>query len=215
MGIVRNILAIFILSLVLLESFFIIAASPASGGISAWPAKLTITMKDVFPEEEVSYKIQVNNLNPYDVDVSAKIDNPIPYRLKDGYEFMPDLSWIRVVPNKIHLSAKESTFLEIFMDVPDVEKSQHYNKRWEAWLIVSDMKNGSIGSTTIVTQLGIKLFIVTPEKAEMQISYGPILVFFIILIIVMAAVFVLYIKKEVPSNKKPSVFYFKKGKKEN
>lgn len=213
MGTVRNIKIIFLISLFLLESLFILVSIPASsGGISAWPATLTITMPEDFPEKEIQYKILVNNLYEHDINISAKIENPISYRLGEDYTFIPDLSWVKIKLNIVHLSAKQSTFLEVLIDIPDKEKPLHYNERWEVWIIVSEIKDELSGTTAITTELGIKLFIHTPERAKMQMP-GLLPIFFIIVVfMVVLAVFILYVEKRTFHKKKPAAFYFKKKK---
>ncbi|MCK4814831.1 hypothetical protein KA005_03600, partial [bacterium] len=59
----RRIKTLFLVSLFLLGSTLIFSSPPVlSGGISIWPGKLTITMPEEYPEEEIRYKIEVDNL---------------------------------------------------------------------------------------------------------------------------------------------------------
>lgn len=210
MGTISSVKVIFLALLFLLESLFILVSTPASsGGISAWPATLTINMPEDFPEKEIQYKILVNNLYTHDINISAKIENPIPYRLSENYTFIPDLSWVKIASNTVHLSAKQSTFVEVLIDIPDKEKPLHYNERWEVWVIVSEIKDALPGTTAITTELGIKLFVNTPEREKMQMP-NLLPIFFIIMLFTALVVFVLYAKKRAFHKKKSAVFYFKK-----
>lgn len=217
MGIVRNIKVMFLVSLFLLESFFILLSTPASsGGISVWPPDVTINMNDVFPEEEIKFKIQVNSLYTHGINVSTRIENQIPYRLEENYTDVPDLSWIKITPNIFNLSAKQSKILEVTIDIPDKEKPLHYNERWEACIVVSEIKDELPGTTAITTELGIELFINTPMREKMQMS-NLFLLLFLVVGFMALAVYILYFKKEkrTSTKKRPVVFYFKKRKFKN
>jgi len=211
MGIIRNIKVIFLVSLFLLGSLLVLFSnSVSSGGISVWPPEVTVNIKDVYPEEEIKFKIHVNNLYPHDINVSARVENQIPYRLKKNYTNMPDLSWIKLTPNIVNLSAKQSKFFEVTIDIPEKEKPLNYNEKWEACVVISELKDKP---SLIATEYAIRIYIITPEKAKMQVSDMFLLLFiasgFIALVICS-----LYMgkRKKMFANKKPIVFYFKKKK---
>jgi hypothetical protein len=131
MGILRNIQAIFIVSLFFLESFFIIISTPAYASIAVSPPDVTITMNYVFPEKEIKFNVNVENQNRYDTNVSVKIENQSLDLLKENYINMPNLSWVKITPNIVHLLGKQSKILEVTILIPDKEKPLHYNERWE------------------------------------------------------------------------------------
>lgn len=208
-GTLRNIKVIFLASLFLLGSFFyLLSVSVSSDGISVWPPSVTVNMKDVFPKEEIEFKIQVDNFYAKDINVSAKIENQIPYHLKDGYTDIPNLSWIKVTSDIFNISAKQSKILEVTINVPDEEKSRHYNERWEACVVVSEIKDEH---TTISTEYAIVIYIQTPEKEKMQ-NFDTFLLLFITIGFIALAVCILYLRnrKKIFTSKKPNFFYFKK-----
>lgn len=214
----KNTAAIFFVSLLLLEGILMFISPPViSGGISACPAKLTITMPEGFPEETIKYTIQVNNLNSYVINVSATVDNPIPHRLKKNYTFIPDLSWVEITPDLLYIPPHESAFFEILINIPDEEKPLHYNERWEVWAVVSEVKNEALpGTIDTATKLAIRFFIHTPpEKVKQQIPQTLYLILlFIIVGLIITATFVFYAKKRerITYKKRPVVLYFKKKK---
>jgi hypothetical protein len=214
MGIIRNIKVMFLASLFLLGAFFIFLSTPASsGGISVWPPDVTINMKDVFPEKEIKFNIQVNNLYASDINVSVRIENQIPYRLGENYTDMPNLSWIKITPNIFNLSAKQSRVLEVTIDIPGEEKPLHYNERWEACIVISEIKDKP---AIVSTELAIEIYIRTPEKSEMQMSNLLILLFIVVGFVALTA-YILYFKKRKRTftKKRSVVFYFKKRKLKN
>jgi hypothetical protein len=206
MGILRNIQAIFIVSLFFLEGFIILMSTPASASISVSPPDVTITMNDVFPEKEIKFNVKVENLNRYDTNVSARIENQIPNLLKENYTNMPNLSWVKITPNIVLLSAKQSKLLEVTIYIPDEEKPLHYNERWEFVVVLSEIQHG----VHLKTEIAIEIYIKTPEKTKMQIPYNQIMmIIFIVMVFVALIIFMLYSKRAI-SKKKPALFYFKK-----
>lgn len=188
MGIFINIGAIFFVSLFFLEIFFIFASTNVCANMAVSPPDVTINMKNVFPEKEIKFNVGVENLNTYDTNVTAKVENQIPYELRSNYTDIPNLSWIKITPSTVHLSGKESKLLEVTITIPDEEKSLHYNERWEFVVVLSEIKHGNIK-----TEIAVPVYIKTPEKTEMQMPNT-----FILLSIVggfiLLSVFILYIK---------------------
>jgi len=210
MGSLSNIKAIFLISLFLLGSFLaLFSSSASSGGISVWPPEVTVNINDKFPEKEIKFKIQVNNLYNNTINVSAKIENQIPYHLKENYTNVPDLSWIKITPNLFNLSAKKSKVLEVTINVPDEERSLYYNKKWEACVVISEIKDKP---SLIATEYAIRIYIITPEKAELKIN--DILLFLIVVGSGALLIYSLYFIKEKKKfgNNKTALFYFKKKK---
>lgn len=52
-------------------------------------------------------------------DMTILVEIPRAERLKPGYEPVPDPSWIRVVPDKLHLEAGQTGIADIILQVPD------------------------------------------------------------------------------------------------
>ena len=205
---------LFLISLFLLTSILILSSSSVmSGGISIWPGKLTITMPEDFPEGEIRYEIEVNNLNSYDINVSAEAENPPQYRLEEDYAFMPNLSWVSIAPEILHIPAYETRFLEVIITIPDDEKPLHYDERWEVRVIVSKvMDPSSPHGAFIISRLAARFLISTPPaKVKAEIPQFLFLLLFAIVGLI-AAVLVVYFKKRkgVVHKNKAAVFYFKK-----
>lgn len=205
----------FLILLFLSVGTLILASYPvSSGGLSMWPGKLTITMSDDFPEEEIRYEIKVTNLNTYDLNVAGVAENPILHRLNEEYTIIPDLSWVQITPDVVHIPAKESRFLEVAINVPDEEKSLHYDNRWEVWIVISEVNEQSTENMPFIqTELAAKFFIITPPtKTMLQPPQFLYLILFLIIGLITAYIF--FVKKHRKTTRQDiqSVFYFKEKK---
>ena len=192
----RKITVMFLVFLLLLVCFSVFVR----GSIQIWPGKLTITMPEGYPKEVIKYKIQVTNPYSYDVNASARVENPAIGKLSDNYTFIPDLSWVKFVSETIYIPAGSSRFFELLIDIPDDEKPWHYNESWEAWVVISSDRSGSSGDFLFKIELAVKLFINTPpgEKATMIQNLYIILGIVVALIATSAAIF--YVKKNKKSD---------------
>jgi hypothetical protein len=220
MGTFRYTKTIFLLFVLLGTLLISISICVSSGGVSVWPAKLIIRMGGEFPEKEIEYKIYVQNLNQYAINASARIENPPAYYLNKTYTFIPDLSWVKIKQNVSYLSARQTTFFDVLIDIPDNEKSLHYNERWEVLVVVSGIRYGSppTNTTFINTEIGIKIIIITPERENMQTPYNS--TFMLVSVVAIFTIFVAFVfftkkKKRTSPEKKPAVFYFEKRKFKN
>jgi hypothetical protein len=202
-GSIRNTKAIVLVSLFLLESLSIFMFTPTIlAGMKAWPAELEINMPDGFSEKEITYKFNVSNDNSYDINVSARINNPSDHRLDESHTVITDLSWVKTKQDVYHIPAKKSTDIEVIIDIPDKEKPLHYNERWEVRLVISEIKDESSPGANILTELSLKLFIHTPEKEKMQMPQSLFPVFFVIIGLIAVAIFIFYIKQKKMHKKK-------------
>ena len=183
--------------------------STVVSGIKIWPAKFTIEIPKWYDntDEDNNPKIQITNVESHDVKVTVKVDNPSIQALSEGYSYIPDLSWIKVVPETITIPAKSSESIEVIIEVPEDEQSKQYNEKWESWVVVSTPIDTG-GGINIQTELAVKLFIKTPidEEAGINLLLFIFLLFFLIIILYIAFS---YSKKKKRSE---AVFYYKKKK---
>ncbi len=206
---------IFLFLLLSIAGSFLVYPIDARESISAEPAKLTIEMGDKYPEETVNYNIRVTNTYSYDVEVLAKVINPLG--LTKNYIKIPDLSWIDVNPKIINVPAYSSAEFEIIIKVPDEEKPFHYNESWEVWVLVtphvpSEVDDESSVGTTFRIKYAIKVLISTPNGEKKLQSPQNLYIFLAGLIgfIVLAAIY-FYVKgkRKIESNR-AAIFYVKK-----
>jgi hypothetical protein len=128
---------------------------------------------------------------------------------------MPNLSWVKITPNIVSLSGKQSKLVEVTIYIPDAEKPLHYNERWEFVVVLSEIKDEPVN---IATELAIPVRIKTPESAKAKMQIPNLFMLFIIVVGCMfLTIFVLYVKnkKRTLTGGKSVFFYFKKRKLKN
>lgn len=191
----------------------ILGSGSASSSFSIWPGKLTISMNEDFPDQAVYYKFEVSNNNPYDINITMEVMNPVPYLSNSGYTNIPDLSWVKTNQSVVNVDAGKTKFVDIFIDIPDSQKQLSYNKNWEVWIQVSADAKAVGPGTSIVPALALKLFINTPKKEQIQ-NNGYFIFFFFSLIIIVATIYI-YTKRMaiLKFRKKHGIFYFNKKNK--
>jgi len=195
---VRKILFIFIIFL-----FFSTCFSMITSGIKIWPGKYNIDINRWPTEDEIveNPTIQVTNTDSYDINVSVRVDNPSTATLTKSYSLIPDLSWIRVDPEVLHIPAGSSEIIEIFIEVPENEQSSHYNEKWETLVVITPpIKIGD--GINLQPEIAVKLFIETPVREFAQIQYIIILLFIFVTIIIVSISFYVKKKKRVKSRNK-------------
>ena len=209
----KNLTILILVFFILFSSFSVVT----KGGIEIWPGKLTITMNEWFDKwVETKYnKIQVTNPYSYGINISVKLDHPSAEVISEGYFFIPDISWIKIEPETIHLPPKSSDKFEVIIEVPKHEQSKHFNEKWETWAIfTSDLHPGGKGGMNFQVELAVKLFINTPKGEAVESKYLPIVLFLFFSIFVILIVFI-YLKKRKNyqiNNKNPSLFFYRRKK---
>jgi len=170
---VKRLILIFLLILFVAGNIFLCVSPCVKGDVKASPAKLTITIDD-YPEKEIHYKIKVTNPYSYDLKTTARAIHP--WDLTDNYMRIPDLSWIKTLPETFDIPAKSYKEFEVILDIPKNEKILHYNESWEAWiLIIPNRQIGIMDGTGVAMQiqLAVRLFIHTPtDTMETQTPLG-------------------------------------------
>jgi len=200
------------------NSILVTSEEVESGGITVFPSKVYIDMPEGYPAQEIQYFIKVYNTRySCPLNVSVKIYNPHSQSMLEGYSFIPDLSWVEFVPDKICVPAKGSGKFFIHINIPDDEKPLHYDESWEVWAITSEEKDSVHGGTSFAASLITRLLISTPPReAGLQIPLP-----FLILICVVGAIavhttfFYLKNKKRGIYKNKAAIFYVKKKERTN
>ena len=148
-------------------------------------------MPEGYPEEEIRYEVEVTNKNSYDIDVRVEIENPSIDEIKEGYTFMPNLSWISVSNDTFHIPEYESEIIEIIIEIPKDKKPLYYDENWEVRVVVSEASQGGL----VKLELASRLFINTPPLAlEEDISF--LLVICLIIVGSIAIVLIFYAKRK-------------------
>lgn len=210
---VKRLTLTFLLFLFVAGNILLLASPCVRSGVSVSPAKLYITIEE-YPLKEIHYKVRVTNPFSYDIRASTRVTNP--FDLKAGYMRIPDLSWIKILPETLDIPAKSNKEFEVIIDIPEKEKTLHYNESWEAWVIVTPipLSAGGSGGVVFQVQLAARLFIHTPTGTMAQTPIGLYLLIGIIGGFVILITFSSILKKKRTANiDKTAIFYYKKKKK--
>ncbi|MCX6665863.1 MAG: hypothetical protein NT038_07400 [Euryarchaeota archaeon] len=134
-----------ILILILL-CIFSYVSPVAQSSLKIWPAKLTISMPEGYSNGTIFYQIEVTNPYTYEVNASARIENPDVLQLSEGYTCIPNLTWVNISPQTLHLPANTAGYFGVSLDIPEKEKQFYYNNSWETWVVISsDGPSGELG----------------------------------------------------------------------
>jgi hypothetical protein len=212
---VKRLTLSFILILYIAGNIILLASPCVKSGVKVSPAELIITIEE-FPEKEIQYKIKITN--PYASDVHATVQAKHPYEISENYTNIPDLSWVKILPDSLYVPAKSSKEFEVLIDIPENEKTIHNNKSWETWIIVTpEIITGTKSSVVIQVQLGVKLFIKTPTGMETSRTIlAPYIMYPMLGVIAFLIIFIMTFyhiknKRNAMANDN-AIFYFKKKK---
>ncbi|MDD5688197.1 MAG: hypothetical protein PHE88_10245 [Elusimicrobia bacterium] len=131
----------------------LITARLHAGGVSATFADLILENLQIGE----SYNLRVlkkcpmiiQNKGGSTVDAIITVDFPRKDKLKEGYEAIPDLEWVKVVPDKFRLGPGEKGISDIIVTIPNDEKL--IGKHYQVHLISAGSPIGQQGQVTIAT----------------------------------------------------------------
>src|SRR4051794_37952756 len=117
------------LRFILLGSLLFSALGPAPvfGAVAIAMRFVDITLENVPPGAAFSIRslknlplVLVNQDDRAEgIDIGIEINVPEKNEMKEGYEPIPDPSWIRVTPNSYHLGPKASASSDVLINIPD------------------------------------------------------------------------------------------------
>ena len=214
---VNRLLVILLFFFLIVGNIFVFASQTAKAGVKASPAKLVITMPDGYPDEKIQYKIKVTNPYSENMTVISTIINP--FDLTSNYSNIPELSWVKISPEKLHIPPNSYGEVEVEIVIPEDQKNKQYNKQWEAWAYLTPKVEGSASTVSLQKQLAVRLYIHTPvgEDSSKSMSSSPIFLVLFGIIFVSSFLFILF---KYLNNKKKSkynqdaMFYVKEKKDE-
>jgi len=114
------------------------------------------------------YRVINSGAGPVDVDLSIEI--PQKNHLKLDYEAVPDLAWVRIVPDKLHLEAGQTGIADIIIQVP--VDPQYLNRNFQAHIMcrTAEPPPGQVTGLAFLTSLQsrIRFTIGGPGPAEVK-----------------------------------------------
>jgi hypothetical protein len=121
-----------------------------------------VTLENVEPGTRVNLRVArnlplvvINQSDNNETDVLVETMIPNPKDLKEGYEPIPDATWIQAIPDRFHLGPRASASTDVLINIPNDSKliGHHY----EAIVFVhTDQKNKVLPEGGILFQVGLK-----------------------------------------------------------
>jgi len=203
------------LIIVLMTLCVVCIQQPAQGRITLWPAKLEIIMES-FPNKPIVFKqVQITNLDKEEALVRSEVDYTAEDLIKEGYTFLPNLSWISITPKEMVIPAKSYGFFNITITIPEINQSQSYNQKWEAMAVFYQVKKSNPGSVNFLVKLGSRIFIDTPINDENKQQTTPnlfVIIWFGGMIGLAIATIVFYLRGRYSKYKQKAAVYYIKDK---
>ena len=204
-------LTFFILIILLTSVFLVVTSDSVKSEIQLWPAKLEIEISN-YPDDEIQYKnISVTNPEKYNVTVTVDVEHPPSHRINENYSYIPDLSWVKVTPKNLDIPPKSTGFFTVHVDIPEKQRSQHYNEKWEVWAIFYEKIDGK-NESNIRVKLASKIRIHAPPGDITQGSpYSTFIILFVMGELFFFLVLIYFSKNDKKSkDKKTAVYFFRK-----
>lgn len=112
--------------------------------------------------------LKVKNAGENEVRVKIEVLKPAKGELRQGYEQIPDVSWISMEKDSFNLKPGSYDQTDVFVEVP--KKKEYYGKKYQAFLLIGTAGGGRI-------QAGLKsliLFSVQEKKGVFRRIWGLI-----------------------------------------
>lgn len=210
----KRLITIFILFLLIAGNILLFASPIVKAGVKVSPSKLVIRMPEGYPTKEIQYKIKVTN--PYSEDIRAESKVINPYELTEGLTRIPDKSWVQIIPETLDIPANSFKEFEVVINIPEGEKTLHYNESWEVWALITPKRSSAKGGAVIQIQMAVKLLVHTPT-GEMTVQRSQEEDTYLILGIIIGVIAVpttyFYIRKKRNARaNRGAIYYVKKRK---
>lgn len=98
----------------------------------------------------------------YDIDILSAIGANAP--LKQGYKDIPDTSWITPEVKEIHIPAKSTKTVDVYLNIPKSE--QYENKNYQAIIEVKSRKDNPGDLFVLAVQL--RMCVSTAKTSEVK-----------------------------------------------
>jgi len=199
-----------ILAALLIFVFLSLCFSTTVSGVKVWPGKHYIKINRWYTSDEDvgNARIQIQNPDSKDITVTIRADAPGGKGVTEGYSPIPDLSWIKITPTEVHVPAKSNVFIEVSIEVPEDVQEEHFNEKWEAYVVVSEPSQAMGGNLNIKIELAVKLFITTPTGYPSGLRTEHMIAIIVISLVILIIAYYYSERK----SKTAAQYYFKKKK---
>jgi hypothetical protein len=152
----------------ILQSLFVITIAILC---ASWVQSIGIAMRFVditleYVEPGASFNLRVLKNLPFvvinlddenDTDVAIESQVPNPNEMKEGYEPIPDPSWVKVVPDRYHLGPKASASSDVVVQIPNDPKLVGHHYEVILWAHTDAGKQAKLqGAAGLLLQAGLR-----------------------------------------------------------
>jgi len=114
-------------------------------------------------EKGLPYKVM--NKTDKEIDVEVIVEKPSSSELREGYEPVPDVSWVKLFPTIFHLGPGEGTDCDVIISIPDEEK--YANRHFQIMLVTQTLEKPGTRGIAISFALASRLrFSTGPTPVE-------------------------------------------------
>src|SRR6266700_3893697 len=120
-----------------------------------------VVLENVAPGTSVNLReyrnmplVVLNNDNE-DMDVAVEIVIPEAKEMKEGYEPIPDPTWIKIIPDHFHLGPLASASSDVLVTIPNDSKLLNHHYEAVIWAH-SDNKNRMIPGGGVFLEVGLR-----------------------------------------------------------
>jgi len=114
-------------------------------------------------EQGLPYKVM--NKTDREIDVEVVVEKPSSSELREGYEPVPDVSWVKVFPTIFHLEPGEGTDCDVIISIPN--EGEYANRHFQIMLVTQTVEKPGIRGIAIGFALASRLrFSTGPTPVE-------------------------------------------------
>lgn len=140
----------------------LILSSPPLWGVGIMLRFVDITLENIQPGDSVNLRV-LKNLplvvlnqgdSPEGIDVAVESVLASGKEMKDGYEPIPDPTWVNFFPSHFHLGPKASASVDVLVSVPNDPKLIGHHYENIVWAHTETKKNAT--TPAVVFQAGLR-----------------------------------------------------------
>lgn len=117
-------------------------------------------------ERRYPYKVRNNTDSSEDVEITVEI--PSPTQMKDGYEPIPDVTWVKVFPTSFHLKPGEGTDCDVIISIPEGE--EFANRHFQAMIVTKTVGHPDVRGIALTFALASRMRFSTGPSPETVVA---------------------------------------------
>ncbi|MFH1958085.1 MAG: hypothetical protein ABIJ15_06375 [bacterium] len=119
-------------------------------------------------KKEKRFPYKVINRTDEAEDVEVTVEKPTPSQMKEGYEPVPDVTWVKVFPVSFHLEPGEGTDCDVIISIPDDEKFA--NRHFQAMIVTKTVGHPDVRGIALTFALASRIRFSTGPSPEAVVA---------------------------------------------